>query len=224
MSCIYALLHPATGEVRYVGKTKQPNPRVRLLDHIRLSAKGIARQRKLCCWMRSLPEHPKMEILEHDPADINEAERRWIAHFKSIGLDLCNMTTGGDGQEIGYCPTEETRKKLSQSTLNRSMEWRIKLSNALRGQKRSPEQRARQSASSMGKAGTFNGRKHSEETRQKMSESMKLAYVEGRKSVAMTVHTEEAKQRISDGMKLAYAEGRKQPVKRRIHGVVALAG
>ena len=73
-----------------------------------------------------------------------------IAYFKESGIKLVNMTDGGEGT-VGFFPSEETRKKLS------SIQKRIQ---------NSPEQKAFISK-------LHTGRKRPEETKQRMSDSMR---------------------------------------------------
>lgn len=194
MSAIYALTDPVTGEIRYVGKTGR-TPRERLLDHVRQARQGVHRQRRLCCWIRSLTDAPMVVVLESDPDDLDEAERRWIATLSEEGASLCNMTPGGDGQALGYQPSEETLAKLR--AYRHTPESRAKISAALKGRQFDAARRARISEGSMGKPGTFKGRKHTAESLARMS-------------AAQTGHpmTEETKMKISKVKRARNAERR----------------
>ncbi len=113
-----------------------------------------------------------MVILERDPpGGLDAAERAWIAHLLAMGCRLCNMTPGGEGQPLGYQPTEETLAKLR--SYRHSPETRKKLSEAARGRVKSPETRAKMAAAATGRPGTFKGRKHTTESLARMSAAQK---------------------------------------------------
>lgn len=101
MASIYGLLHPETGELRYIGKAD--NPEKRLATHMR-----DARRRKtpVYCWIRSIGQRPDMVVLESDCENWADSERRWIARAKAAGVRLLNLAEGGDQP---YCPTEVAR-------------------------------------------------------------------------------------------------------------------
>lgn len=97
-----------------------------------------------------------------------ELEIERIAHWRSQGATLVNMTDGGEGAS-GHCPTEETRRKLSDalSGKKKSQEHNEKVGLALKGNKnslgakRSDEVREAIRVRSM-------GRKHTPESKEKM--------------------------------------------------------
>ena len=115
MIVIYALLDPRTDEPRYVGKTNQT-----------LSARINAHmQDRSAChrvhWMAELARYglkPYAEVLEDvgSGRPWQQAEREWIASFKSAGFNLTNNTDGGDGV-CGLPP--ETREKMRQTWIGR---------------------------------------------------------------------------------------------------------
>jgi len=63
--------------------------------------------------------------------ELNDYEIRIIAEYKEAGIDLMNLTAGGDGQ-CGWKPTEETRKKISSSLKGKqhSYETRLRMAAA----------------------------------------------------------------------------------------------
>ena len=80
------------GNVRYVGITKSPQERNK--RHPREARYGNSHRK---CWIRSMIKagfQPKMTVIEW-VEDWDEAERRWIAHFRAIGCDLVNGNDGG---------------------------------------------------------------------------------------------------------------------------------
>jgi hypothetical protein len=167
---IYALACPETNEVRYVGKST--NPRFRLRSgsgHIGEAKRGDDTHRGR--WIRSLLARglePRLIILEEVVCDEwEEAERRWIAHYRGLcGDQLTNHTDGGDGArghdeatrrkmslaKIGKRRSIETRRKIAEASRQRSHgeEARNKISAAHRGRVHSLVSRANMSAAHLG--------------------------------------------------------------------------
>ena len=93
---IYALLCPQ-GEIRYIGKTT--NPQLRLSQHIKAANSGRAKH-YTANWIRSLladGQKPHLEIVEEVPEGENwqDYEIRAISEFKGEGHRLTNSTPGG---------------------------------------------------------------------------------------------------------------------------------
>ena len=89
--------------------------------------------------------------------DCNNAEKLIIENFKKTGMNLTNLTDGGEGQ-CGRIMSEETRKKISESQLKRGNAWE--------GKKRPPEIGLKISL-------TKTGKKFSIEHKKKLSEAKK---------------------------------------------------
>ena len=93
---IYALIDPRDKQVRYVGKTI--HLRLRFQRHLSPSSKCI----HCSTWIQSLlsiglkPELITLELLEPD-SEWEVCERKWITHFRQNGVDLTNLTEGGEG-------------------------------------------------------------------------------------------------------------------------------
>ncbi len=145
---IYALKDPSNGEVRYVGKTN--DLRVRINQHLQDRSQSHKSR-----WLRPLSEPPSVEVLEILDADANwpERERYWIAHYRSLGARLTNLTDGGEGWKKADGHSEETKAKLRELALARgakppsqkgrkaSAETREKLSKARKEQGTRPPPR-----------------------------------------------------------------------------------
>ena len=103
---IYTLSDPFTGEVRYVGKALRPKGRLK--GH--LSKQGLSLKTPNAEWLRSLVAQgavPAMTIIEIATVDTwKQVERRWIAHYRSVGANLNNVDDGGVGQlgKVGITP------------------------------------------------------------------------------------------------------------------------
>ncbi|MEZ0060908.1 hypothetical protein ABIF26_006451 [Bradyrhizobium elkanii] len=90
---IYALVDPRTNDRRYIGKTNDPQQRLRA--HI--SEARYTRSRK-SNWIRGLLKaalRPEIETLEIVPpgGDWAEAEIRWIAKARSEHWGILNVTS-----------------------------------------------------------------------------------------------------------------------------------
>lgn len=99
---IYALLDPATGETRYIGKAN--NAKARLSSHMRDCRR---RHTPLYSWMRKLMETGKLPglsiIAECEPSAWREVEQKHIALARAAGTRLLNLADGGDEP---YCAPE----------------------------------------------------------------------------------------------------------------------
>lgn len=118
MGCVYTYADPVTGVVRYVGKTER-SLASRVAEHKYNSRHG---RTHLYCWMRSLGQSPRVETLENDPSDINEAEAYWIGQLRAWGFDLVNHSVGGEGQ-VGLKHTMESKAKIAAALKGRPAPW-----------------------------------------------------------------------------------------------------
>lgn len=111
ITTIYVLRDPRTKEIRYVGKTIQ-GLKKRLAAHLVRSKKKRTHRD---CWIASLLAVgfvPEIEAIATASHDWPEEERRWIAHFRSIGCVLTNQSDGGEGTP-GITLSESWRRKRS---------------------------------------------------------------------------------------------------------------
>src|ERR1035437_5521808 len=97
---IYALLHPDTEEIRYIGQTINTLTR-RLSQHISDAKRNQSVYKSN--WINSLSGvPPKILPLEIDPPEgLDLAEIRWIAKGRSEGWRLTNNGDGGHSRK-GY--------------------------------------------------------------------------------------------------------------------------
>lgn len=93
---IYALICPSSNEVKYIGKSN--NPERRLRDH-QTDFRGHEYNKAM--WFRQMRNNgtkPILEIIEEVPIGIwREEEEWWISYFKYIGANLLNIQSGGNG-------------------------------------------------------------------------------------------------------------------------------
>jgi len=134
MVIIYAL-SDESGEIRYVGKTKQ-YLKQRLYSHIKECYSG--RKSHKISWIKSLLKNDKrpiisiLETVEED--NWQHWEKYWIEKLRNEGCNLTNLTEGGQGGN-GYSHTEESKQRMSKSKKGRKLsdEQKLKLSE---GQKK----------------------------------------------------------------------------------------
>lgn len=97
---IYALQDPITQEVRYIGKTK--NPQMRFHNHMNKRHNEMSHKRN---WIESLKKQklrPIMLIIDEiSNQDWKFWEKYWINQFIVWGFNLVNHTSGGDGLTMG---------------------------------------------------------------------------------------------------------------------------
>lgn len=169
MNYIYGLIDPRDNLVRYVGKTKTPERRLK--EH--LGSSSLKYNTYKNSWLKkliSLELVPIFKIIEEcDDDNWQEREIYWIAYYrKLLGDKLTNTTDGGDGLNN---PSLEVRQKISEA--NKGMpcsdelrEIRRKNSsgenNPFYGKTHTPEVRELYRK-------LFTGKKHTEETKRKLS-------------------------------------------------------
>lgn len=95
---IYILKDPISDEVRYVGKSNNPENRLKKhMSDYSLIESWTAKNK----WLLNLKNNnlfPVMEIIDSTELDnINELEIKWIKYYHDLGLNLTNGTDGGDG-------------------------------------------------------------------------------------------------------------------------------
>ena len=105
---IYGLIDPKTNQVRYVGKTN--NPEQRLFDHTRHSKKKRTYKDKWICSLIEIGLKPIIAILEECGDDWAEREM----HHISLYENLTNLTKGGEGL-CGHIFTDEHKKNISKN-------------------------------------------------------------------------------------------------------------
>lgn len=183
---IYILIDPETQQVRYVGKTKNPSRRYN--QHISECSKIKSHKNN---WIFSLKKKGiKPEMILIDECDTDNwifFEQWYIELFKSWNFNLTNLTIGGEGS-IGHTPSKETIEKRSKKLKGkkRSSEFCNKISEIVKGRKYSDEIKRKASIAAkkrgislenrlkMNKAKQESKWKHSEESKRRISEKMKI--------------------------------------------------
>lgn len=175
--CIYIHTNKTNGKV-YIGQTSQDvNQRWR-------NGKGYINN---TLFYRAIEKYG-WDGFEHEiiytgltKDEANEKEIEMIAFYGSNNPDKgYNLTTGGDGTN-GYHLTEKQRNKISETQTGRKLteEWKEHIGDAVRGEKHpfygktlSDEHRKHLSEAHMGQVSAKGmlGKKHSEETKKKMSD------------------------------------------------------
>lgn len=175
------------GEPKYIGYTKN-SVENRWAKHLSAARTGWPQ-----LLYRAIRKHGEdaftvESIMEHDDAEYlrDVMEPKFIAEYKTNvdGGRGYNLTAGGEGA-IGWTPSEETKRKISEANKGkvRSDEVRKRLSDLKKGvvpwmknKKHSEDSKTKMSLSKRGKPSPkkgIKGKPHSEETKRKMSESHK---------------------------------------------------
>lgn len=115
---IYGIIDPRTNQLRYVGKTKVRLD-MRLASHFRIT--NIDHRGNWFANMRKNNVQPDIFKIE-EVENWREAERFWIAYFRSIGCKLVNKTFGGDG----LSGANVTSFKLGQKAWNKGKKYSVK--------------------------------------------------------------------------------------------------
>ena len=173
MACVYVLhLASSPEDIRYVGITKYDDAASRLKEHM-WNAK-IGKPYHVYNWIRKAIEDQEEIVATVLVSNLSwkqaaAEEVKFIDQYRSAGLDLTNMTDGGEGS-IGVVRSEDYRTRLSRSHKGKifSEEHKEKLAAVWTGRKHSEETRLKMSKAQK-------GRIVSEETRLKISQARKAS-------------------------------------------------
>lgn len=185
--------------IRYVGKTIK-SLEERLSGHMK-DARDKNNKNYKCNWIRTMllrGQIPRITLIEEVEGDGNEEEIKWIKFFRKGGVNLTNITGGGQG----HPHTKESRLKISNARKGKGVGWhhtpeaRAKMSISRRGHFVSIETRQKVSAAQRGvKDGPLPF-----EQRQKISESLKgqIPWCKGKRIYGRkgSPHSEEHKRKI----------------------------
>lgn len=129
-TCVIYALVDEIGVPRYVGQTNK-RLATRLSQHFSLARNGPW-NRPLDAWLRACPTATIIP-LEVNPGNSNERERHWIKQMRAGGIDLLNITPGGNGE--GHRRSADVVEKTASKRRGRpiSDEHRSKLSVAHTG-------------------------------------------------------------------------------------------
>jgi hypothetical protein len=120
---IYGLICPISNDIRYVGKSN--NPEQRFKRHLK---NAVGNDTHHCAnWIRSLNgKLPLLKIIERCPIHKwKERESFWILKYKSDGAELTNCKGGGDGADF---TSAETREKQRLAKIGNSIHKGFKVS------------------------------------------------------------------------------------------------
>jgi group I intron endonuclease len=197
---IYVLRDPRNDRIRYVGKTIQ-NPRDRLSAHIRQAKRDNKSHRdRWILQVLDADKKPVVEIIEEATEENwEEREQYWIAHYDN----LTNETAGGEGLH-GHRFSDDHRRKLGEAQAGNT-KWL--------GRKHKPETRAKMSVKMSGENNPNYGKTFTKEYRKKLSEAQK-----GRR------HSDETRRKMSQAAKgNTRAKGHKQTEEHKQRAIEARA-
>jgi len=110
---IYALIDPRNSEVKYIGKSINPN--MRFKEHISKCNKERTKKSNWIKKLISLNTQPNMVLLkEVDDKDVPYWEEYYIKHYKSNGANLLNYDDKGIG--TAKFRTKETIENMKNKT------------------------------------------------------------------------------------------------------------
>lgn len=182
---IYGLLLEGDSEIRYVGLTRQ-KPEKRLWQHLWASRRepsdGKKHRQSVYNWIRKYGEGAiRLQVIEEVEGleYLNEREKFHIETLPQQGHRLLNLTVGGGNARP---TTDEMRRNYSRAQMGHI--------GYTRGRRMSPEEIERVRISST-------GRRHTEESKQKMSEArMGMVFTPEHRENLRLSHT--AQRRITD--------------------------
>ena len=152
----------------YIGKTSMTINK-RFNSHICACRKNKTKHHKI--WNKSLNNgnQPEIVILEEiNDGDLNELEQWYIAYFRSIGVKLTNLTSGGDGLE-GHIFSDEHKQKISEAKTGLKHKMTLEGLNKIKMANSKPRSEEFKNKIKQIRTGTS----WSEETKKKISESNK---------------------------------------------------
>jgi hypothetical protein len=225
---VYALSHPVTGGIRYIGRSSRGLERPR--QHGSKRNLRVNAHLPVVRWIRKLrSEHLEyvIEVIEECSTleALNEAERFYIAYFRSLGFRLLNICDGGEGRTGPMPPEAIAKMKATRST----PEYKQKNSEIVRSlwQDATYRQRVYEGHEKNRKDPEFiphwTGRKHSLESRQKMSKTKKATpltekqWEAVKKMQASNIGRKFPPRPPEWRAKLGYWKGRESPNKGRIY-------
>ena len=137
---IYELICPITYKIRYIGKTKKPRVDRREYEHTLFKKDATS---PIDLWENDLRYKglkPIIEIIDEcDESVWGETETWWIKKFKEAGIDLLNVTPGGDAINVPI--TENHNSKFLNGnhledyyTIEQAKEIREKISKSSSGE------------------------------------------------------------------------------------------
>lgn len=117
---IYTLSDPISGEIKYVGKSINPEDRYR--KHIS-EAKNSKHNNHKINWLKSLSNKnlkPTLCIIDEIIGDWVWLEEYWISQFKTWGFNLVNSTDGGENPPSwkGCTHSDEYKKIRKEIMIN----------------------------------------------------------------------------------------------------------
>jgi NUMOD3 motif len=205
MYYVYEHWRPDRDEPFYVGKGKGSRANTmkgRNRHHLAIQAK-----------LHRLGMAVEVRIIECNLTEENafELEKQRIALWVSNGIDLANLTLGGEGSSGHIGPRGENHHMFGKPSPMRgkklSDEAKIKISNAQKGRKNrlgailSEETKKKISDSCKGKESPLRGIKKSEEVKAKISLSVSKAICGEKNPFYGKKHSEETKAKISEAVR-----------------------
>lgn len=151
---VYCLIDPLTKEVRYIGCCLQSRLSVRYSQHLSDVNASLTCNKAKATWTASLKGQklrPSLKVLENRVVNWEDRERYWIKTYLESGAKLTNLTLGGKGP-LGYVKSEQT--KLKHRQFKHTVNTAKKISQGLKGKKKTESHKTNLSISKAGKPWT----------------------------------------------------------------------
>jgi group I intron endonuclease len=196
---IYILKDPITYEIRYVGKTIDPNKRLK--EHVRKSTLAKTYKNN---WIQQLIKkglQPTLEIIDLvSEQNWGEQEQKWINKFRNEGVKLTNIADGGVGGNLGPI----VNKKISEALTGKKLrpETKEKIRQSRIGHRAAEETRIKMSNQRKGKDNHMFGKNHSNETKEKIGKKSKINNSSTNNPMFGKTHSEKTKKTISDKLSI----------------------
>ncbi len=223
MTIIYALKCPISGEIRYIGKSSDPNRRLR--SHVNEAVRNI-RDHHTARWIRkllALDKEPVIVELLCVPDDFSwEAiERFMIATARHLGLRITNSTAGGEGFDI--ISDEASRRWIAGiREANKRPDVIARKTEASRKQAKDPIVKAARSAG-MKKRYEDKAQRSHDSARHAALWSDPVWAAKTREAIVAANQSPERAKRISEGLKKAHQDPDVLARRRRAQSPIANA-
>jgi hypothetical protein len=106
---IYVLIDPVSNDVRYVGKSNNPNRRLMVHCWHEMDCRATHKSR----WIAILKKndmYPILYVIDSCKEDWKVKEKYWVDYFLSKGAPLTNIASGGNGGPIAV--GDDVREKM----------------------------------------------------------------------------------------------------------------
>ena len=170
---IYGLKDPRDGRIRYVGKSCYGISRARRHSSVKALAIDDTHKGRWIKQLASLGLAPIIIVLEAGLTEetLSEAEVKWIAKGRSESWGLTNICDGGEGRQVGYVCSPETKEKVRLAKLGKPRPDLVAYNLSRRGKPLKNKRKSPHMVQRNKVIKGFLGKAHTPETIEKMRQS-----------------------------------------------------